>query len=162
MKLFIALYFSNYFIIQTLGIENNYGLSKYSLCIYYIDYSLIFNVGIILFTVFIRILLLPVTFNQLQSTQKTQALTPKVIILIIIVIIRKTYPIQYIYFINVILTFFTHFKQIKEIKEKYPDDKNLQNQLVALLYEETKVSLNTHTNIHSIYTSSLYRHLHFY
>eukprot|EP01039_Chlorochromonas_danica_P004013 gene4011-4388_t len=62
--------------------------------------------SIILFTVFIRLLLFPVTFNQLSSTQKTQALNP----------------------------------MIKEIKEKFPDNKEIQNQLVAMLYQESKVN----------------------
>jgi len=71
----------------SLGVKNAYGPS------------------IILFTFFVRALLFPITFEQLKSTQKTQALTPK----------------------------------IKEIKEKYPDP-NVQNQLVGLLYSETKVN----------------------
>lgn len=50
-------------------------------------------------------LLLPVTFNQLASTQKTQALSPK----------------------------------LKEIREKYADNKEMQNQMTALLYQETQV-----------------------
>jgi membrane protein insertase Oxa1/YidC/SpoIIIJ len=47
-------------------------------------------------------------FQQLASTQKTQALNPKV----------------------------------QEIREKFPDNKEMQNQLVALLYQETKVSVD--------------------
>ena len=69
------------------GISNAYGLS------------------IILFTLLVRIMLFPVTYQQLASTEKTKALIP----------------------------------QINEIKEKYPD-KTLQNQLVALLYQETNVN----------------------
>ena len=70
------------------GIKNSYGPS------------------IITFTIFVRLLLFPLTYNQLASTQNTQALTPKV----------------------------------KEIKDRYPDNKELQNQLVALLYSEAKVN----------------------
>lgn len=62
--------------------------------------------SIILFTLFVRVVLFPLTYQQLASTQRTQALTPKV----------------------------------QEIKEKYPDDKDMQNQLTALLYQETKVN----------------------
>ena len=60
-----------------MGIDNAYGPS------------------IILFTVLIRFVLFPLNYQQLLSTQKTQALTPK----------------------------------IAEIKVKFPDDKNLQNQV---------------------------------
>ena len=34
--------------------------------------------------------------------------------------------------------------KVQEIKEKYADNKDLQNQMTALLYQETKVSLPTH------------------
>ena len=74
-------------LLQSLGIQNAYGPS------------------IILFTIFVRIVLSPVTFKQLESTQRTQALQPKV----------------------------------AEIREKYTD-KNLQNQMIALLYQETEVN----------------------
>lgn len=74
--------------LNDIGIKNSYGPS------------------IIAFTLFVRILLFPLTYNQLASTQNTQALTPK----------------------------------IKEIKDRYPDNKELQNQLVALLYSEAKVN----------------------
>lgn len=70
-----------------LGIENSYGLS------------------IVVFTMFIRLILSPVTFKQLETSELTGALQPKV----------------------------------AEIKEKYAD-KNLQNQMVALLYQETEVN----------------------
>ena len=53
----------------------------------------------------IRLLLFPLTYQQLASSQKTLALNPK----------------------------------IKEIQAKYGDNKDLQNQMVALLYQETKV-----------------------
>lgn len=35
--------------------------------------------------------------------------------------------------------------KVQEIKEKYPDNKDLQNQMTALLYQEAKVTL---INIH--------------
>jgi membrane protein insertase Oxa1/YidC/SpoIIIJ len=75
-------------VLQGAGIKNAYGPS------------------IILFTILIRILILPLSYQQIASTQMTQALNPKV----------------------------------NEIKEKYADNKDLQNQMVALLYQETKVS----------------------
>ncbi len=62
--------------------------------------------SIIIFTILVRILLFPLTYQQLYSTQKTQALTPK----------------------------------LNEIRQKYADNKDLQNQMVALLYQETKVN----------------------
>lgn len=71
-----------------LGLENAYGPS------------------IILFTLSVRILLFPLSYNQLASTQRTQALAPKV----------------------------------TEIREKYPDNKELQQQMTALLYQETNVN----------------------
>ena len=61
--------------------------------------------SIILFTVFVRLVLFPINYQQIASSQKTLALNPK----------------------------------IKEIQARYPDDKDLQNRMVALLYEETKV-----------------------
>lgn len=61
--------------------------------------------SIILFTVLVRVLLFPVTYLQLASSQKTQALQPK----------------------------------IAEIKAKY-QDKNIQNQLTAALFQETNVN----------------------
>jgi YidC/Oxa1 family membrane protein insertase len=74
-------------LIASAGVENAYGLS------------------IVLFTILVRILLFPVTYQQLASSQKTQALTPK----------------------------------IADIKAKYPD-KAMQSQLIALLYQESKVN----------------------
>jgi YidC/Oxa1 family membrane protein insertase len=62
--------------------------------------------AIILFTILVRILLFPLSYNQLASSQKSLALNPK----------------------------------IQEIKQKWPDNKELQNQMVALLYQETKVN----------------------
>ena len=62
--------------------------------------------SIILFTILIRILIFPLSYQQIASTQMTQALNPKV----------------------------------QEIKEKYADNKDLQNQMTALLYQETKVT----------------------
>jgi YidC/Oxa1 family membrane protein insertase len=62
--------------------------------------------SIILFTVLIRLVLFPLNYQQLASSQKTLALNPK----------------------------------IAEIKKKFPDDKNLQNQMVAMLYQETQVN----------------------
>jgi YidC/Oxa1 family membrane protein insertase len=59
-----------------------------------------------MFTVFVRLVLFPLNYRQIASTQKTQALTPKV----------------------------------QEIKEKYGNNKELQNQLTALLYQESKVN----------------------
>jgi YidC/Oxa1 family membrane protein insertase len=73
---------------QSAGLKNAYGPS------------------IILFTCVVRLMVLPLNFRQISSTQATSALAPK----------------------------------MKEIKEKYPDDKDLQNQLTALLYEEAKVN----------------------
>ncbi len=58
--------------------------------------------SIILFTCMIRLILLPLAYKQTQSSQATQALSPKV----------------------------------SEIKEKFPDDKDMQTQLTALLYEK--------------------------
>ena len=75
------------YISQGAGVKNAYGPS------------------IILFTILIRILIFPLSYQQIASTQMTQALNPKV----------------------------------AEIKEKYADNKDLQNQMVALLYQETKV-----------------------
>ena len=75
------------YILQGAGVKNAYGPS------------------IILFTILIRILIFPLSYQQIASTQMTQALNPKV----------------------------------AEIKEKYADNKDLQNQMVALLYQETKV-----------------------
>ena len=75
------------FLHDKLGIDNAYGPS------------------IILFTVIIRLVLSPVTFRQLESSQKTQALKPK----------------------------------MDEIKEKFSDT-NVQNQMIALLYQETEVN----------------------
>lgn len=65
--------------------------------------------SIILFTILIRILIFPLSYQQIASTQMTQALNPKV----------------------------------QEIKEKYADNKDLQNQMTALLYQETKVPDST-------------------
>lgn len=62
--------------------------------------------SIILFTVFIRLILFPLNYKQIASTQMLQALNPKV----------------------------------NEIRERFPEDKNMQNQLVALLYEEAKAN----------------------
>jgi YidC/Oxa1 family membrane protein insertase len=59
----------------------------------------------VLFTIFVRTLLFPLNYQQISSTEKTKALTPKV----------------------------------QEIKEKYADNQDLQNQMTALLYQETKV-----------------------
>eukprot|EP00596_Hydrurales_sp_CCMP1899_P009004 CAMPEP_0119041616 /NCGR_PEP_ID=MMETSP1177-20130426/12673_1 /TAXON_ID=2985 /ORGANISM="Ochromonas sp, Strain CCMP1899" /LENGTH=364 /DNA_ID=CAMNT_0007007807 /DNA_START=163 /DNA_END=1257 /DNA_ORIENTATION=- len=70
------------------GVENAYGPS------------------IILFTCLVRILILPLSYQQIASTEMTKALNPKV----------------------------------AEIKEKYADNKDLQNQMTALLYQETKVN----------------------
>lgn len=64
--------------------------------------------SIILFTVFIRTVLFPLNYQQIASTQKTQALNPKV----------------------------------QEIREKYANNKDLQNQMTALLYQETKANLH--------------------
>lgn len=51
---------------------------------------------------------------------------------------------------------------IAEIKAKYPDQKDLQNQMVAMLYEETKVvHLTAHLkqNIHNqIACTIIYHH----
>lgn len=74
--------------LQTAGVKNAYGPS------------------IILFTILIRVLIFPLSYQQIASTQMTQALAPKVL----------------------------------EIKTKYADNKDLQNQMTALLYQETKVS----------------------
>ena len=74
-------------IIQGMGVEHAYGPS------------------IVLFTVLVRLLLFPVTYLQLASSQKTLALAPK----------------------------------LAEIKAKY-EDKNIQNQLIASLYQETNVN----------------------
>ena len=60
--------------------------------------------SIILFTCMIRLILLPLAYKQTQSSQATQALSPKV----------------------------------AEIKEKFPDDKDMQTQLTALLYEKSR------------------------
>ena len=62
--------------------------------------------SIILFTIFIRLILFPLNYQQIASTQMMQALNPKV----------------------------------QEIRERFPDNKDMQNQLVALLYQEAKVS----------------------
>jgi YidC/Oxa1 family membrane protein insertase len=70
------------------GIENAYGPS------------------IIIFTILVRVVIFPLTYQQLLSSQKTQSLTPK----------------------------------IAEIKDKFPDDKNIQNQMIAALYQETQVN----------------------
>jgi membrane protein insertase Oxa1/YidC/SpoIIIJ len=51
------------------------------------------------------VLIFPLSYQQIASTQMTQALNPKV----------------------------------QEIKEKYAGNKDLQNQMTALLYQETKV-----------------------
>ena len=75
-------------LLSSAGVKNAYGPS------------------IILFTVSIRSLLLPLTYNQLLSTQKTQSLTPKV----------------------------------NEIRTKYADNKELQQQMIGLLYQETNVN----------------------
>lgn len=75
------------FLQNTLGIEYAYGLS------------------IVVFTFFVRILLSPIAFKQLQTSELTKALQPKV----------------------------------AEIREKYTD-KNMQNQMVAMLYQETQVN----------------------
>ena len=70
--------------------------------------------SIILFTILIRILIFPLSYQQIASTQMTQALNPKV----------------------------------QEIKEKYADNKDLQNQMTALLYQETKVTYSTFSRSH--------------
>lgn len=74
--------------LQNLGLKEAYGPS------------------VILFTVLVRLLLFPLTYQQLASTQRSQALAPK----------------------------------LKEIREKYADNKDLQNQMTALLYQETNVN----------------------
>lgn len=73
--------------LEGLGVKNAYGPS------------------IMMFTVFVRFLLFPLSFRQLASSQKTQSLQPK----------------------------------LQEIKEKFPD-KEVQNQMIALLYQETEVN----------------------
>lgn len=72
---------------KNLGIQNAYGPS------------------IVLFTLMVRLLVFPLNFQQLASSQKTMALNP----------------------------------MIAEIREKYPDNKEIQQQMVALLYQETQV-----------------------
>jgi len=62
--------------------------------------------SIILFTVFIRLILFPLNYKQLASTQMVQALNPKV----------------------------------QEIREKYADNRELQAQMTALLYQEAKTN----------------------
>jgi hypothetical protein len=62
--------------------------------------------SIILFTVFVRLLLIPLNYQQISSTQMVTLLNPK----------------------------------IQEIREKFPDNKELQAQLTALVYQEAKVS----------------------
>eukprot|EP01038_Epipyxis_sp_PR26KG_P010547 gene10547-14169_t len=74
--------------LQGIGIENAYGPS------------------IILFTILVRIVVFPLTYRQLSSSQMTTAVAPKV----------------------------------KEIKEKFPDNKELQTQMTALLYQEAQVN----------------------
>ena len=64
--------------------------------------------SIILFVCMIRLILLPLAYKQTQSSQATQALSPKV----------------------------------AEIKEKFPDDKDMQTQLTALLYEKADESFS--------------------
>ena len=71
-----------------MGIKNPYGPS------------------IILFTCIIRTILLPLAYKQIESSQATTALSPKV----------------------------------NEIKERFPNDKDMQNQLVAMLYEEAETN----------------------
>lgn len=71
-----------------LGVQNAYGPS------------------IILFTCIIRLILFPVNYQQISTTQKSSSLNPK----------------------------------IAEIRERYPNNKELQGQMTALLYEETEVN----------------------
>ena len=61
--------------------------------------------SIVLFTFFVRLVLLPLNYQQIASSTATQALQPKV----------------------------------QEIREKYADKPEIANQMVALLYQETKV-----------------------
>ena len=68
--------------------------------------SYAYGPSIVLFTLVIRVVLLPLAYYQIQSSQATTALTPKV----------------------------------KEIKEKFPDDKDMQNQVTALLYQEAQAN----------------------
>ena len=89
-------HFFSFLPLKGAGIKNAYGPS------------------IILFTILIRILIFPLSYQQIASTQMTQALNPKV----------------------------------QEIKEKYADNKDLQNQMTALLYQETKVTALHCTALH--------------
>ena len=57
--------------------------------------------SIILFTVLVRLMVLPLNFRQIKSSTSTAALQPK----------------------------------LKEIKEKFPDNKDLQNQLSAMVFQ---------------------------
>lgn len=91
--------FFSFFTLKGAGIKNAYGPS------------------IILFTILIRILIFPLSYQQIASTQMTQALNPKV----------------------------------QEIKEKYADNKDLQNQMTALLYQETKVTALYCTALRTFY-----------
>lgn len=63
--------------------------------------------SIIMFTIFIRLILFPLNYQQIASTQMVQALNPKV----------------------------------QEIREKYADNRELQAQMTALLYQEAKVQI---------------------
>lgn len=65
-----------------------------------------YGLSIILFTIFVRILVFPLSYQQIASTQMIQALNP----------------------------------QVQQIREKFKDNKELQNQLVALLYDEAKTN----------------------
>lgn len=71
-------------LVGSAGVENPYGPS------------------IILFTFFIRLLLFPLTYKQLEVGQTQKALTPK----------------------------------MAEIREKFPDDKNMQAQLIGSMYDQ--------------------------
>ena len=62
--------------------------------------------SIILFTLLVRLCVLPLNFRQIKSTTSTAALQPK----------------------------------LKEIKEKFPDNKELQNQLSSMVFQEAKVN----------------------
>jgi YidC/Oxa1 family membrane protein insertase len=80
--------FQNCPLLQGAGIKEAYGPS------------------IIIFTIIVRLLLAPLTYQQQESSQRTLALNPR----------------------------------LAEIREKYGDNKDMQNQMTALLYQETKVN----------------------
>ena len=75
-------------LLKGLGIQNAYGPS------------------IILFTMIVRLLVLPLNIRQIRSSTSTAALQPK----------------------------------LKEIKDKFPDNKELQSQLSAMVFQEAKVN----------------------